>query len=855
MADKIKGITIELNGDATGLNKAIDKATSGLKGLQSELKTVDKDLKLSPDSIMLLEQKQGLLTEAIEKTGNKLDVLKTAYEQVEAQAKAGTVGEDKFRAVQRQLVETQQQFDKYQSDLKNTSDKLKELSDSADSAGDNVKELGDDFEGTVEKVERFADVAAGDAIASLGDRIGEAGEKVKEVGGSLLELNNEYDSATKNAAAYFGETGEAAEQTASVVENVYKSGLGDSMGAVSEAVIAVKKNLEDLNQTDLENITSQAIILEETYGIDMNETLRGVNSLMEQFGLSAQEAMDYIVAGTQNGLDKTNELGDNLSEYAGKFSQAGYSAQEYFQLLNNGLDGGAYNLDKVNDAINEVTTRLADGTIEDSLDLYSIKTRELFEAWKNGEASQKDVINSIIWDIDNMATQQESLNLAATAFGTMAEDGNLKFITSLTTVGDAYDNVTGKAQQLNDATTTDGQQMEAAWRQVQLALLPLAQQLADLAVEVIPPLAEAISGIVSFLADNPVITNIVIAIGAVISVLSTLMPIISTIVGIVTAFGTGVLLPAIGIIAGVAAAITAVIAVIKNWGSITEWFGNLWDKICSGLTSAWESVKAFFAGIPAWWSGIWTQVKTFFTQTWESLKATAASLFTAITENIKEKFTSAKETVTEIWTSIKEWISATVNTIKENVITVFGNIVSGVKEKATAVKDAVVTGIQGAIDFIKSLPSQALQWGKDFINGLADGIRSAVGAVKDAVKGIADTITSWLHFSRPDVGPLRYYEEWMPDFMKGLAKGINDNADMVTASLKDLTSDMSVTPEVKSEGASGDIADLLTKYLPIIASEKGIYIDGGALIGRYMRMIDGSLGKMTDIKSRGGAQA
>ena len=98
--------------------------------------------------------------------------------------------------------------------------------------------------------------------------------------------------------------------------------------------------------------------------------------------------MDYIVKGTQNGLDKTNELGDNLSEYSGKFAQAGYSASEYFQLLQNGLQGGAYNLDKVNDAINEVTTRLADGTIGDSIDLYSQKTQGLFLAWQNGEATR-----------------------------------------------------------------------------------------------------------------------------------------------------------------------------------------------------------------------------------------------------------------------------------------------------------------------------------------------------------------------------------------------------------------------------------------------------------------------------------
>ena len=113
------------------------------------------------------------------------------------------------------------------------------------------------------------------------------------------------------------------------------------MDAVSNAVVTVKKNIQGLDDIELTNLTQQAITLEELYGIDMNETMRGVNALMEQFDMSAQTAMDHIVAGTQNGLDKTNELGDNLAEYSGKFSQAGYSASEYFQLLQNGLEGGA----------------------------------------------------------------------------------------------------------------------------------------------------------------------------------------------------------------------------------------------------------------------------------------------------------------------------------------------------------------------------------------------------------------------------------------------------------------------------------------------------------------------------------
>lgn len=266
-------------------------------------------------------------------------------------------------------------------------------------------------------------------------------DSVVGFGQEIAEYSIESENATKKATAYFGETGEAAEQTEKIIKDVFTGGVGESLDQVSDAVIAVKQNLKDLSETDMKNLTDQAITLENTYGIDMNETLRGVNALMEQFGLDAQTAMDYVVAGTQNGLDKTQELGDNLSEYAGKFSQAGYSAQEYFQLLNNGLDGGAYNLDKVNDAINEVTTRLADGTIADELGSYSEKTQELFGAWENGEATQKEVIDSIINDISRAQGQQEALNMAATAFGTMAEDGNLKFIESLTSVGNTYDDV------------------------------------------------------------------------------------------------------------------------------------------------------------------------------------------------------------------------------------------------------------------------------------------------------------------------------------------------------------------------------------------------------------------------------
>ena len=358
----------------------------------------------------------------------------------------------------------------------------------------------------------------------------------------------------------------------------------------------VKKNLGDLSETDLTNITQQAITLDEVYGIDMNETLRGVNSLMQQYGLTAQEAMDYIVTGTQNGLDKTNELGDNLSEYAGKFSQAGYSASEYFQLLDNGLKNGAYNLDKVNDAINEVTTRLADGTIGDSIGSFSSKTQELFKSWQNGGATQKEVIDSIVADIANCENQQEALNLAALAFGTMAEDGNLKFITSLTSVGSTYDSVTGSAQGMFDATTTPMQQLEANTRKLKQSLIPLGEKIAELANTLIPPLTAVLSKIGEWFGKLPEpIQNFTIILGALMAIFIALVPVIAALAVSIGALEV-TLWPIIAVIAAVAAAIAIVIAIVKNWGAITEWFSNLWTTICNGIGVAIDGLKTWFMG-------------------------------------------------------------------------------------------------------------------------------------------------------------------------------------------------------------------------------------------------------------------
>ena len=860
MGNRIKGITVEIGGDTTGLDKALRGVNSSITKTQSALNDVNKLLKLDPSNTVLVAQKQQLLSQAVSQTSDKLEALESAQEQVVAAFQRGDIGQDKYQAFQREVEETRGKLNQYKNDLSSlqteqdrlssntarleklfsstgtqvddyadvlgsklvsaikngtaNSDQMKtaiekigksatggkadirQLTDALDTVDDGeairnlieeLKKAGDEAQDTAEDVGQIAENTKGAALMQTADQLSAVGDKIQDIGTKAMDAYSETENAVTKVNAYFGETGQAAEESANVIKSVYSDGVGESMDSVADAVLTVKKNLGDLSETDLTNLTQQAITLDELYGIDMNETLRGVNSLMQQYGLTAQEAMDYIVVGTQNGLDKTNELGDNLSEYAGKFSQAGYSASEYFQLLDNGLKNGAYNLDKVNDAINEVTTRLVDGTIGESIGSFSTKTQELFTSWQNGGATQKQVIDSIVADIGNCTNQQEALNLAALAFGTMAEDGNLKFITSLTSVGNTYNSVKGSAQGMFDATTTPMQQMESNTRKLQQALVPLGEKLAELANAILPPLVSVITTIGGWFERLPgPVQNFVIILGALLAAFTALTPVIAAISVAMGALNIS-MLPIIAVIAAVAAAIAGIIAIIQNWGAITQWFGELWNTICTGIGAMVDSLKAWFSNLwthlQSVWEGIcnvvqtavmllgsiiqgaidiitlpfqmiWENCKGIVSSVWEGIKSVVSSAIHAVSSTISSVMGAIKNVISTVWNAISSKVSSVLNAIKTTVSTIF----NAVKSVASSVWNGIKSVISSVVDGIKSKVSSVFNGVKSTVtsifngikstatsvwNGIKDAIIKPVEAAKNAVKGIIDKITGF----------------------------------------------------------------------------------------------------------------
>ena len=860
MGNRIKGITVEIGGDTTGLDKALRGVNSSITKTQSALNDVNKLLKLDPSNTVLVAQKQQLLSQAVSQTSDKLEALESAQEQVTAAFQRGDIGQDKYQAFQREIEETRGKLNQYKNDLSSlqteqdrlssntarleklfsstgtqvddyadvlgsklvsaikngtaNSDQMKtaiekigksatggkadirQLTDALDTVDDGeairnlieeLKQAGDAAQDTAEDVGQIAENTKGAALMQTADQLSAVGDKIQDIGTKAMDAYSETENAVIKVNAYFGETGQAAEESANVIKSVYSDGVGESMDSVADAVLMVKKNLGDLSETDLTNLTQQAITLDELYGIDMNETLRGVNSLMQQYGLTAQEAMDYIVVGTQNGLDKTNELGDNLSEYAGKFSQAGYSASGYFQLLDNGLKNGAYNLDKVNDAINEVTTRLVDGTLGESIGSFSTKTQELFTSWQNGGATQKQVIDSIVADIGNCTNQQEALNLAALAFGTMAEDGNLKFITSLTSVGSTYESVKGSAQGMFDATTTPMQQMESNTRKLQQALVPLGEKLAELANAILPPLVSVITTIGGWFERLPgPVQNFVIILGALLAAFTALTPVIAAISVAMGALNIS-MLPIIAVIAAVAAAIAGIIAIIQNWGAITQWFGELWNTICTGIGAMVDSLKSWFSNLwthlQSVWEGIcnvvqtavmllgsiiqgaidiitlpfqmiWENCKGIVSSVWEGIKSVVSSAIHAVSSTISSVMGAIKNVISTVWNAISSKVSSVLNTIKTTVSTVF----NAVKSVASSIWNGIKSVISSVVDGIKSKVSSVFNGVKSTVtsifngikstatsvwNGIKDAIIKPVEAAKNAVKGIIDKITGF----------------------------------------------------------------------------------------------------------------
>lgn len=480
MASTIKGITVKIAGDTMDLQKSLKAVQSSSSSLQRELTAINKQLKFDPENTVLLAQKQEVLKEQIENSKSALKKLLDVQDQVEEQAKNGEISTEQYRAYQREVEKAKSKLETFTKQLAETEEKanainlesarseMSKTETSVGKVGDSFKNLENNSDKTdLSKVKKEMDdvkSSADNLKSAVGDALKEAGAAATAVGGALtgavISANSE-EKALNSLQTQTGLTTEELSKYESIIGEIYKDNFGESQEDIANTLSKIKQVTDEQNPQKLKDMAENLYTLEATFdNFDISETLRGINGLITNMGLSADEAFDYIVKGAQNGLNYSGELGDNIAEYSQIWGQAGFDAEQMFSILENGTKNGAYNLDKVNDFVKEFTISLSDGRIEENLGSFSKGTGEIFKKWKDGKATASDVFYSVISDLKNTKNEQKALTTASTVWSALGEDNAMKVIKSLGNVNKNYKNVKGSMEKIKDIKYDD---VETDW--------------------------------------------------------------------------------------------------------------------------------------------------------------------------------------------------------------------------------------------------------------------------------------------------------------------------------------------------------------------------------------------------------
>lgn len=817
-----------MNGDASGLDKALKGVEDRLGSTQKSLRDVNKLLKLDPSNTTLLAQKQELLQQKIIDTKDKLKVLKEADKQAKEQLEKGNLGKDKYDALQREIVETEQQLK-------------------------NLKKTAGSGSATLEKVSTVSG-KAGKSLMNVGKAIMPASAAMAGLGTLSVNTANDFESAMSQAAgalnmpmSQMGELRDLAIQTGQ--ETIF------SAKEAGQAITELAKG--GLTEADIKGGALAATMdLAASSGMDLGNAASTVVRAMGAFGLSANdsaEAANALAGAAAASSTDVEPLTQGLAQVSAQAYNAGWSIQETTAVLGKFADAGIVGSD-AGTSLKVMLQRLAAPTSDAAamkIETLGIKTRDASGELLGASEMAQELQNKL-----GGLSSAERDSALQTIFGSDA----MRAATIMMNSGS--EGLTSYIEATNDQEAAqrlaNSQMGEGA-----LAIEEMKGSLETAAITIGSKLAPVITKVAKFITDlankfsalpGGVQTAIVV-IGAIIAVLGPLLIIIGQMAIGISALTAAVsalsvpLLPIIAIIAAVIAAIVAIVLVIKNWGSITEWFGNLWSAICGKIQEIASTVATFvtekISALAQSLSGIWENIKTIAAAAWEMIKNIILGPVLLLCDLVTGDFDQLKSDAQNIWDNIKKYASIAWNALKdlvgsiaeglkEKAVEAFKKMVSGIGEKLSSLGSTVQDGFQSAIDFITSLPSKALEWGKDFIQGLIDGIKSMISKVTDAVKGVADKIRSFLHFSRPDEGPLREYETWMPDFMDGMAKGIYANIPKIERAIREVsgTMDLSTSKEFKTQGMDYD-----KMYQAVRAGSSGetVMMLNGRVVGRTLK--------------------
>ena len=477
---------------------------------------------------------------------------------------------------------------------------------------------------------------------------------------------------------------------------------------------------------ELQNTTERAILLRDTFGWEVSESVRAANSMMNQFGISSEEAFDLMVQGAQKGLDQNDDLLDTINEYSVQFKDAGYSAQDMFNMLANGAESGTWSIDKLGDAVKEYHIRWQDSSADEALESLGYNVDAMKQKVNEGGEAAGQAMQDVIASLMKVEDEQERYQLGQALMGTMWEDlGETAVQALMDTRGDI--SLTSSAlEDLNNVKYDDlGSAVAGIGRKIEGEVLPKVQD------ELIPVL-ETVADKVDFEAIGDGIVTVI-------DEVETLGGCIADNVDF-EAIGNGIDVAVNGlkdygqyimenkesfeVLGGMLAGAAAGMAAYNTVTTVANFLTPILAGEVTLLNIPLLATAGVFAAVVGAGILVW--------QNWDYLKAKAIELKDGVVNGFEALKTGAIDKVTML---------------KDSATQKFESLKSGAINKVTSLKTSAINGFEnlksGAVTKVEGLKSAAIQK----FDSIKSGITSKINGAKDAVKGAIDRIKGFLHFT------------------------------------------------------------------------------------------------------------
>ena len=648
-----------------------------------------------------------------------------------------------------------------------------------DISGEISPTLGKSLQTVTDKLEgvNVKALAVGASVAAIG---GAVAVGVGKAVGCLNDLGTEYSKASNQMAASTGLVGDELANMEKQMQDVYANNFGESMQDVSDSMAEVYRQTGEWGDA-LQKTTEGAFALRDTFGYEVTESARAAKAMMTNFGISGEEAMGLIAAGAQNGLDYSGELIDSINEYSVQFSKLGFDADDMFKIFQKGAESGAWNLDKVGDAIKEFSIRSIDGsktttTAFTDLGLNADKMMATFAKGGNEAEYAFQTVLKKLMEVDN---EVERDAIGVSLFGTQWEDLGIDAVAAMADVqGGAYDtgNALGK---INDVKYNDlDSAMQGIKRTAEVALLPAAENVTEAFLELAPKIQGAVETAAPYIADlaeqlgpllelaidlgvqgfefiaqkvqelAPVVGEF--ANGALTWIKNNMEWLIPVVSGLAAAFGAYKLISqGVAIWEGIKAAALATGTTVTGLATAATWLLNTaLAFLTSPITLVVLAIGALVAAGVALYRN-WDKVKVFaqnlgvsLQKTWNNIKTKVSKTFTQIGTAISRTWTNIKTKTANLWSQIVTAVTSKINSLRTKVSTTIQNIASTASSIWNNIRSTATTIWNGIVSSVSSIVSGLVSRVAGTFNNIYSSVSNVMGNIRSSISNVWNNIVS-----------------------------------------------------------------------------------------------------------------